>query len=454
MAQNGTGAPEGRPVTSVPWGTHIGVLYRNRQELADPVISFVRAALARDACCILVTAPPLNSTGARRVLKKAIPDLESRLASGQLVLQDHHEVYQAAGGFDPAARVNACIAAEERALDQGFDGLFLGGNTAWLGKEDWESFNCVVTALHGVIKNRRIIAMNAYPLRRCGITEIMDIATGHDIVLVNRDGHWKGVGNMPGRRAEAAPCGRDTRIRQIAQTSADIVFTCDAQGVLSFVSHTVEKVLGYPPGDMIGRNVTECILPRFEPDLRDFKARLDEEPDGAWLQTEVRRADGTSAIVEIHASPIMGEDMIAGYEGVCRDITDRVLFRRHVYDQIEKNIEQFAILGDHLRHPLQVIQGWADLMDGEQSDRIRQEVRRINDTVRQLDEGWLESRKIRDFLVKNEPAAESVPRRQKSTRAAGRSRRTTARSRSRAEFSPSQQTLSRYTGEQLVRQAR
>ena len=77
--------------------------------------------------------------------------------------------------------------------------------------------------------------------------------------------------------------------------------------------------------------------------------------------------------------------------------------RHQAFTQIEQNMEQFAILGDHIRLPLQVILATADLLDDEQaSERIRKQVWRINDLVKRLDRGWVESREIREFLRRHE----------------------------------------------------
>jgi len=68
-------------------------------------------------------------------------------------------------------------------------------------------------------------------------------------------------------------------------------------------------------------------------------------------------------------------------------------------------MELFAILGDHVRHPLQVIMARADLLgDAEAAASIREQVQRINTLVKQLDQGWVESRAIREFLRRNDLA--------------------------------------------------
>jgi len=65
---------------------------------------------------------------------------------------------------------------------------------------------------------------------------------------------------------------------------------------------------------------------------------------------------------------------------------------------IEKYIEQFAILGDHIRNPLQVIAGYNDLQGGEYQEKISKQINHVNRIVDQLDKGWIESESIRDFL--------------------------------------------------------
>jgi PAS domain S-box-containing protein len=72
--------------------------------------------------------------------------------------------------------------------------------------------------------------------------------------------------------------------------------------------------------------------------------------------------------------------------------------KREAYEQIEKNIEQFAILGDHIRNPLAVIVGLADLSEGTDSEKILEQARLIDGIIDQLDRGWIESEKVREFL--------------------------------------------------------
>jgi len=83
------------------------------------------------------------------------------------------------------------------------------------------------------------------------------------------------------------------------------------------------------------------------------------------------------------------------------DITDKKQMeavKRQALEQIEKNIEQFAILGDHIRNPLAVIVGLSSLTPGDVTDKIVLQAREIDRIVTQLDQGWIESEKVREFI--------------------------------------------------------
>jgi signal transduction histidine kinase len=72
--------------------------------------------------------------------------------------------------------------------------------------------------------------------------------------------------------------------------------------------------------------------------------------------------------------------------------------KRKALEQIEQNIEQFAILGDHIRNPLAVIVGLSSLAPGDITDKIILQAREIDRIITQLDMGWIESEKVRDFI--------------------------------------------------------
>ena len=113
-----------------------------------------------------------------------------------------------------------------------------------------------------------------------------------------------------------------------------------------------------------------------------------------------------TAILELNISPIFEEGTVVGFQAIGRDISARILYeqiRARAFAMTERNIAQFAVLADHVRHPLQVIMGIADLLDDEKTaEKLREQVRRINEQIGELDREWMESRKIREFLKRYE----------------------------------------------------
>ncbi len=96
------------------------------------------------------------------------------------------------------------------------------------------------------------------------------------------------------------------------------------------------------------------------------------------------------------------DELRAANESLRREMGERERIERErmeAYRQIERNIEQFAVLTDHIRNPpLQVVQGMADLIDDPRAEKIREQVRQIKAILKQLDEGWVESEKVREYL--------------------------------------------------------
>jgi len=113
--------------------------------------------------------------------------------------------------------------------------------------------------------------------------------------------------------------------------------------------------------------------------------------------------NGREHIFETRLIPVLGDNRVERVMIIMRDITRSRKIeeeKRLAYEQIEKNIEQFAILGDHIRNPMQVIVGLADIEGGPFSEQIRCQTKEIDRTVSQLDRGWIESEKIREFIRK------------------------------------------------------
>ncbi|NLA39270.1 MAG: PAS domain S-box protein [Methanomicrobiales archaeon] len=208
------------------------------------------------------------------------------------------------------------------------------------------------------------------------------------------------------KTAEEALMASEEKFRAIAQRSFDMIYTCYHDRGIAYMSPAVTRILGHTPTELIGSQFRDFVSPSSLAAWKTGEERIARGESVEGFEVRLRRKDGSMVFVELNGSPIMEHEKVIGAQVIGRDITERKLseqMRQQAFKQIERNIEQFAVLGDHIRQPLQVTLGRADLLDDEETAAIiREQVCRINDYIRQLDRGWVESREVRAFLRRHD----------------------------------------------------
>ena len=99
-------------------------------------------------------------------------------------------------------------------------------------------------------------------------------------------------------------------------------------------------------------------------------------------------------MVSLHRFNLLGRQVMLV---VARDVAEERRLQQEQVEslqQIQQNMEQFQILNDQIRNPVQVIIGLADMEGGDVGNKIIRQAYEIDEIVRQLDVGWLESAKV------------------------------------------------------------
>ncbi|RXE56862.1 hypothetical protein ABH15_01525 [Methanoculleus taiwanensis] len=216
------------------------------------------------------------------------------------------------------------------------------------------------------------------------------------------------------KKAEEALRASEERFRSIFEESPIGIQVYDAAGRLLTINDACVGIFGFydcnglqefnlfedpnlPEAELLHLKDGEVVRCRIAYDFEEVKRRN--------LYGTTRSGCIFLDLLITPISPVERGGAPESYMLQVQDITEQVrmeALKQEAYERINKNIEQFAILGDHVRQPLQVILGLAELIDDDRTGKIIDEVRRINGIIKQLDQGWVESRKVREFLQRNE----------------------------------------------------
>ncbi|MEA2033999.1 MAG: transporter substrate-binding domain-containing protein [Euryarchaeota archaeon] len=168
------------------------------------------------------------------------------------------------------------------------------------------------------------------------------------------------------------------------------------------VNETACRRLGYTRDELLQMKISDIIRPEIL-EYNSIQAEIIEKGNHFSFYTEHIRKDGSVFPVYIKARILEFGDRKYILQ-LARDISEEKESRRREGDalkQIEENISQLAILNDEIRNPLTVIIGAVDMEMENSADIILKQADEINKLIRKLDQGWLESEKIREYLRKH-----------------------------------------------------
>jgi PAS domain-containing protein len=88
-------------------------------------------------------------------------------------------------------------------IGQGYAGVRVTGDTAWLEKNDWKDFCEYEESLNLAVANQRLAVLCTYPLAACGAAEILDVVRTHQFAVTRRRGSWDVIETAGHKQAKA-----------------------------------------------------------------------------------------------------------------------------------------------------------------------------------------------------------------------------------------------------------
>jgi PAS domain S-box-containing protein len=141
------------------------------------------------------------------------------------------------------------------------------------------------------------------------------------------------------KRAEDALRQKEEYYRALIEKALDVISVIDADGTIRYVSPSVERVLGYRPDELLGRNCFDLVHPEDALRIRavfakDIAGLISEGRD----ELRLRHKDGSWRSVEAVGGNLISDQSVKGVVVNCRDITER----KAVEEALRTSEEKFA----------------------------------------------------------------------------------------------------------------
>lgn len=138
--------------------------------------------------------------------------------------------------------------------------------------------------------------------------------------------------------------------RSLVESLSEVIYTTNAQGVLTYISPGIERFLGYRPSEVIGRHISQFI---YQQDLATLGERFHHVIGGQDTASEYRVVTKSGEIrwMQTTSQPVFEDGRVVGAQGVLTDITERKLAEA----QIRSQNEFLVSVLESLTHPFYVL---------------------------------------------------------------------------------------------------
>jgi PAS domain S-box-containing protein len=186
------------------------------------------------------------------------------------------------------------------------------------------------------------------------------------------------------KQAEKALRQSQDRTQAILDAAVDAIITINKHGIVESANPAVERMFGYPPRDLIGRNVS-MLMPsphreQHDSYLRRYLQTGEAKVIGVGRELEAQRRDGSLFPIELALSEVPGEGM-RYFTGIIRDITVRKQAEEALLRADALKDEFLANTSHELRTPLNGIIGIGQSMLDGAAGPLAEEQRRNLDMI-------------------------------------------------------------------------
>jgi signal transduction histidine kinase len=167
------------------------------------LVPYFKTGLENREFCVWVVSEPVTEAEAWSALRGAVPELDEYLAAGSIEILHAREWYLKDGIFDMERVTRAWNDKLSRALDRGYEGMRVSGNTAWLERKDWSSFCHYEKVINDNVVDQNTTVLCTYPMTTSGAADLLDVISTHQFAVAMRNGSWELIETRKLKQAKA-----------------------------------------------------------------------------------------------------------------------------------------------------------------------------------------------------------------------------------------------------------
>jgi two-component system cell cycle sensor histidine kinase/response regulator CckA len=173
------------------------------------------------------------------------------------------------------------------------------------------------------------------------------------------------------RATEQALRESEARFRALIENSFDITAITDGEGVLRYVSPSVERILGYEPHELEGSTFVGFVHPDDVPDLAESFERATSRPGQMQLrESRARHKDGTWRLMDSLCLNQLDNPSVRGMVFNVRDVTSRRALetRLHQSERLDAIGQLAGGVAHDFNNILLVVRGYSSVLRSSLED--------------------------------------------------------------------------------------